>query len=199
MTKSPFRLTVVALCLVAVAAVLVVPPAAGQSLGDLAKKEQDRRKPGKPSEKPAEKKVYTNKDLTAPTPPTPAPAASQPAPTPAGGPAQTNPGQPQKPQGQQPQGETKDEAWWRARITTARTELSRNEIFLEALQSRINALNTDFVNRDDPAQRQVIANDRQRALAEMERVRGEIEKLKKQIVEIEEEARQAGVPPGWLR
>jgi SMC interacting uncharacterized protein involved in chromosome segregation len=84
-------------------------------------------------------------------------------------------------------------------MTTARTELSRNEIFLEALQSRVNALNTDFVNRDDPAQRQVLANDRQRALAEMERVRGEIDKLKKQIAEIEEEARQAGVPPGWLR
>jgi hypothetical protein len=185
---------------VALAALLFGAPAAAQSLADLAKKEQDRRKTtAKPAEKPAEKKVYTNKDLAAPAPPSPAAAATQPTPNATGGPAQTSPGQPQKPQGQQPQGEAKDEAWWRNRITAARTELSRNEIFLEALQSRVNALNTDFVNRDDPAQRQVIANDRQRALAEMERVRGEIEKLKKQIVEIEEEARQAGVPPGWLR
>ena len=29
-------------------------------------------------------------------------------------------------------------------------EVSRNETFAEALQSRINALSTDFVNRDDP-------------------------------------------------
>jgi hypothetical protein len=33
----------------------------------------------------------------------------------------------------------------------------------------------------------------------MDRVRQAIETLKKQIVDIEEEARQAGVPPGWLR
>lgn len=196
MTKSLSR-ALTALCLGVAAAGLVGRPAAGQSLADLAKKEQDRRKTT--TAKPAEKKVYTNKDLTAAAPPPPAPAATQPNPNAAGGPPQTNPGQAQNPRGQQPAGEVKDEAWWRNRMTAARTELSRNEIFLEALQSRVNALNTDFVNRDDPAQRQVIANDRQRALAEMERVRGEIEKLKKQIAEIEEEARQAGVPPGWLR
>jgi hypothetical protein len=195
MTKS-LRRGLKALCLGAAAALLVVPAATGQSLADLAKKEQARRKA---DAKPAEKKVYTNKDLPTAAAPPPAPVATSPNPSAAGGPAQTNPGQSQKPQGQQPQGEAKDEAWWRARMTTARTELSRNEIFLEALQSRVNALNTDFVNRDDPAQRQVLANDRQRALAEMERVRGEIDKLKKQIAEIEEEARQAGVPPGWLR
>ncbi|MGH9331880.1 MAG: hypothetical protein ACRD09_15685, partial [Vicinamibacterales bacterium] len=63
----------------------------------------------------------------------------------------------------------------------------------------VNALSTDLVNRDDPVQRAGIGTDRQRALAEMERVRGDVDKLKKQIVEIEEEARVAGVPPGWLR
>ena len=38
---------------------------------------------------------------------------------------------------------------------------------LEALQSRVNALSTDFVNRDDPFQRAKIAEDRQKALSEM--------------------------------
>ncbi|HXH05892.1 MAG TPA: hypothetical protein VNI83_04805, partial [Vicinamibacterales bacterium] len=94
---------------------------------------------------------------------------------------------------------TKTEQYWRERITAARAALERSELFLEALQSRVNALTTDFVNRDDPAQRAVIANDRQRALAEMERVRREIEKLKADIAAIQEEARKAGVPPGWLR
>ena len=74
-----------------------------------------------------------------------------------------------------------------------------SEVFLEALQSRVNALSTDFVNRDDPFQRAKIAEDRQKALSEMERVKGEIDQLKKQIDDIEEEARKAGVPPGWLR
>jgi polyhydroxyalkanoate synthesis regulator phasin len=45
----------------------------------------------------------------------------------------------------------------------------------------------------------VIGSDRQKALAEMERVRQEIDTLKKEIADLEEEARQAGVPPGWLR
>jgi hypothetical protein len=72
-------------------------------------------------------------------------------------------------------------------------------MFLEALQSRINALSGDFVNRDDPIQRARIGDDRQKALAEMERLQADIALGRKQIDEIEEEARKAGVPPGWLR
>jgi uncharacterized protein (UPF0335 family) len=63
----------------------------------------------------------------------------------------------------------------------------------------VNALTTDFVNRDDPAQRDQIAVERQKNLSELERVQKEIERLKKQVAEIEEEARRAGVPAGWLR
>jgi hypothetical protein len=72
-------------------------------------------------------------------------------------------------------------------------------MFVEALQSRINGLTTDFVNRDDPYQRAKIGEDRQKALDELARVKGEIEAGKKLIDNIEEEARRAGVPPGWLR
>jgi hypothetical protein len=156
------------------------------SLGDVAKKEQARRK--KAGTAP---KVWTNKDLPnggAPKTP-PAQAAS-------GGDAAAQAAQEKAPD--QPK-EEKDEAWWRARIGNAREELRRNEAFLEALQSRVNALSTDFVNRDDPYQRAQIGLDRQKALAEMDRVKGEIERLKKDIDDIEEEARKAGVPPGWLR
>ena len=78
----------------------------------------------------------------------------------------------------------KTEKYWRDRIEAANAELQRNQLFLDSLQSRVNALNTDFVNRDDPAQRAMIANDRQTALAEMDRVRQAIETLKKQIVDI---------------
>jgi hypothetical protein len=72
-------------------------------------------------------------------------------------------------------------------------------MFLEALQSRINALTTDFVNRDDPAQRAVIEQDRKKALTELERVRREIADRTKAIADLEEQARKAGVPAGWLR
>lgn len=93
----------------------------------------------------------------------------------------------------------KGESYWRGRINEARENLRRNESFAEALQSRVNALTTDFAARDDPNQRAKIGDDRQKALAEQERVRAEIEAARKLIATIEEEARQAGAPPGWLR
>ena len=92
-----------------------------------------------------------------------------------------------------------DEASWRARMTQARDALERSKIFLAALESRVNALSTDFVNRDDPGQRAVIERDRQTAVAEMARVRKDIERQTQAIADIEEDARRAGVPAGWLR
>jgi hypothetical protein len=168
--------------------------AVAQSLAEVAKKEQDRRK----STKATPNKVYTNKDLPQGAQAPPAAPVDPAAPgQPPGQAAQAPPAQP--PAAPQPPGEVKDEKWWRDRITAVRSELQRSQLFLEALQSRVNALSTDYVNRDDPAQRAVIATDRQKALAEMDRVRADIERLKKEIADIEEEARKAGVPPGWLR
>jgi hypothetical protein len=160
----------------------VVVLAQNPPLAEVARKEQERRKATKDP-----KKVFTNKDLKsgpqAPPPSTEAPAAQAPA--------EEKPAAPKEPE--------KDEAWWRARITQVRDTLARDEVLVEALQSRVNALSTDFVNRDDPYQRARIGEDRQKAIGEMDRVRAEIQNLKKQIEDIEEEARKAGVPPGWLR
>ena len=55
------------------------------------------------------------------------------------------------------------------------------------------------MNRDDPAQRAKIEADRKTALAELDRVKEEIEAQQKEITAIEDEARRAGVPSGWLR
>jgi hypothetical protein len=175
------------------AGVLVYPDVAAAqnpSLAEIARKEQDRRKATKNSDK-----VLTNKDLP--------PSAAKPAPASTTTDANTA-AQPaadagaQKPEGKSGEPE-KDEAWWKQRMVQAREGLRRNEAFLEALQSRINSLSADFVARDDPYQRAKIGEDRQKALAEMERVQSEIALGKKQIGDIEEEARKAGVPPGWLR
>jgi hypothetical protein len=182
--------------------------ASAQSLGEVAKQEEARRKavttPGK---------LYTNASVRPePAPAQPAPAqpgapatdAARPAApeaqaaAPSGAPAATPAGQAAAPK---PAAETgkKDEAYWRKRIQSAREAVQRSEIFAEALQSRINALTADFVNRDDPAQRTVVANDRQKALAELDRVKQEIAQQTKAIADIQEEARRASVPPGWLR
>jgi len=179
-----------------VVTLLVVSPAWAQSLGDVARKEEARRKTVK-----AAGKVYTNdtlrKEPEAPppaTPPSSAPAAA--APVPSGAQGHGGEAQPAAPQ---PDQKKKDEAYWRGRITEARQNLARSQVFHDALQSRINALTTDFVNRDDPAQRRVIEADRLKALAELDRVTKEIAQSKKAIADIEEEARRAAVPPGWLR
>ncbi len=70
---------------------------------------------------------------------------------------------------------------------------------LEALQSRINGLLADFTARDDPAQRSVIAENRQKALDELARLQKEQAALEKAIEDIHEEARRLRIPPGWLR
>jgi len=171
-------------------------PAYAQSLGDLAKREQERRKAQPPAVK-----TYTNDDLKQLPPPSGTPATPA---DPAGKPADAKtgtakPAEPEKVDATKPAEPAKDEAYWRGRITSAREDIRRNEAFKEALQTRINALTADFSARDDPYQRAKVADDRQKALAELARVSSDIEKTTKLIADIEDEARRAGVPPGWLR
>ena len=42
-------------------------------------------------------------------------------------------------------------------------------------------------------------SDRQKALTELDRVKKEIQQHTKALADLQEEARKAGVPPGWLR
>jgi hypothetical protein len=95
--------------------------------------------------------------------------------------------------------DTHDEAWWRARITTARGTVDHDQMMLDALQSQINGLTADFINRDDPAQKAQIEQQRNRALAELDRMKKQMADDKQAVTDILEEARKLGVPPGWLR
>jgi hypothetical protein len=187
---------------IALAVIIACGPsyAFAQGLADVAKAEEARRKTvEKATAKPA--KVYTNNslkpDITTPTvettpatkadpakpDATPADASKAPAAEKAGGSASA----------------MRDQAYWGGRMAEARAALDRSRMFGDALQSRINALTTDFTNRDDPAQRAVIEQDRRKALEELDRVKKEMADQTKAIAAIEDEARRAGVPPGWLR
>jgi hypothetical protein len=197
-----------------------------QSLGDTARREEERRKSVKPAGK-----VITNADLPAPLPVTAAPpttsgsstsadASSAGAGTPddksgvsaksdaSGSDSATtvakeakagkadkaeNDGKSDKADG------PKDEKYWRDRLKQAQEGIARDRTYAEALQTRINALTTDFVNRDDPAQRAVITADRQKAVTELDRLKKSIADQTKALADLEDEARRAGVPPGWLR
>jgi hypothetical protein len=172
--------------------------AGAQSLAEVAKKAAERRKAAGAEEKPASKKVYTNDDLKPAPPPSP---GTLPTPAAAEASKDATKAAAEKDKKEEPKkpDEEKGEDYWRGRMSQAREELRRNEMFRDALQTRINSLTNDFSARDDPYQRAQLADDRQKAIAEMARVTQEIESLKKQIADIEEEARQAGVPPGWLR
>ncbi len=165
------------------------------TLAELAKQEAARRKAVKSSGK-----VLSN-DSVATVRSSPLPA-SQPATPPASASSpQTAQADGKKPEDKpKPENDRKaQEAAWRQRIQGARESLQRSQMFADALQSQINGLTTDFTSRDDPAQRAVIADNRQKALAELDRVKNDIVQQTKAIADIQEEARRAGVPPGWLR
>lgn len=165
-------------------------PLRAQSLAEVAKKEEDRRK-GKKSAP----KTYTNNDLKPVplgTPPAGAPDASgQSASTTADAADTAAPAAAPT--------EVKDRAYWSKRMQAARAKLETDRLLADALQSRINALTMDFINRDDPAQRGKVATEREKALAELDRMKVAIAADEKAVPDIEEEARRSGAPPGWLR
>lgn len=185
--------------LVPVLLVGLAPLVSAQSpLGEIAQKEAERRKAVK-----SDGRVYTNSDLpnmgspiASPTPQAPAtPAVADASEPPSSEPV---PGS-VSPAAPAPEAEVRDRAYWSGRQAALRETFDRNQTLLDALQSRINALTTDFVNRDDPAQRAVIATDRDRAMAELERLRKQVVADQKSLDDFAGEARRASVPPGWLR
>lgn len=191
--KHRYSLTVFVAVAVALSGVGAAAPASGQSLGDLAQQEASRRKaikqPGK---------VYTNQSVP--------PPVGEVIPTPPGPPSSTpgqpavEPVQPSKPtQPDPPTDPQRTPEYWRQRMVDARQLRESNAMAVDALQSQINALWADFTARDDPAQRSVIGATRQKALDELDRRRTQQTLLDKAILDIEEEARRAKVPPGWLR
>jgi hypothetical protein len=192
---SPARFFVAAALFLSGAS-LLAPQARAQSLADVAKKEEDRRK-----RVAAPAKVYTNKDLNPVPAGSPPPAATKPAEgaakdkdadTDAKGKGSKAPDAGDK-------AAVKDQAYWAGKYKGLQDALLRDQNYADAMQTRINSLSADFVNRDDPAQRSVIERDRQKALAELARLKQSILDTKKSIADFEEEARRAGVPPGWLR
>lgn len=191
----------------ALIAALLAPfgvPLSGQTLADVARKEEERRRTVK-----AGARTISNRDLQS-VPSTMA-AASTPADQASGGVAQPDAqggaraaakgddkkaGDAASAQGQAP---AKDEKSWRTQMTQLKTQLERDKMLAEALQTRINSLTTDYVNRDDPAQRSVLAAERQKSVDELARLKKAVVDGTKAITALEEDARRAGVPPGWLR
>ena len=161
-----------------------------QSLADVARAEEARRKTVK-----AAVKVYTNEDLDG------APATGA-APTPSATPATgtAKPGDPAaKPEEQKPVDPTKTEKYWKDRAAAIQQSLSRSKVLLEALQTQISGMNAEFLSMDDPGQRGLLEARLQRASGELQRVQQDIDKQTKAAADLQEEARKSGVPAGWIR
>lgn len=192
--------------------VLATTPGLSAQLGSVAKKEAERRKTA-PSGK-----VYTNDSLSPAPEPSSAPATSGSDAAPAASSSSdtdksatdksttdksaadtTDKAAPSKQVSADPAERKKEEAEWRERIKNEREALERAKSYADALQIKINSLNTDFVNRDDPVQRAAIAAERDKSLAEMDRLKKEIAEHTKKIAAIQQDARRAGAPPGWVR
>ena len=207
--KSSAITAVILLC------VLVTTTGLSAQLGTIAKKEAERRKTAKTG------KVYTNDNLPAAPEPSSAPAtsgSSSDAATASSSPSSdadksaadksatdkpaadtADKAAPSKQVSADPEERKKEEAAWRERIKNERDALDRAKSYADALQVKINSLNTDFVNRDDPVQRAAIAAERDKSLAEMDRLKKEIAEHTKKIAAIQLDARRAGAPPGWVR
>jgi hypothetical protein len=92
-----------------------------------------------------------------------------------------------------------DEKWWRDRMAKARKDLAKDEAAVGPAESRANSLTTAAVNTDDPAKQLQVRQQLLTTLAEVERLKTQIEVDKKAIADIQSEARRAGIPPGWIR
>jgi hypothetical protein len=165
-------------------------------LAEVAKKEEARRKTTKKATR-----VITNANLGANEvnlPPRSMPSFAGSA---TATPSNTSPGSPTIPGGkvEPPNPAQKDQAFWQGRMKTAMDDLNRTEMFAGSLQTKINSLRTDFTNRDNRVEREKIQQELNTSLAELERLNKEVEQKRKAISALEEEARKAGVPPGWLR
>ena len=155
----------------------------GTSLADVALHESIRR-----ALTPASTHSLTTADIppAEPRPQPPEPPAQPPEP----------PAQVSEPPAKPPE---LDEAGWRKKMAAARDALEQDRVLADAMQSHVNALTTDAINRDDPAQRAELQRQRDRALQELDRLTKQIEKDKLAITAIEDDARRKNIPPGWIR
>jgi hypothetical protein len=169
-----------------VAGVLVAGVAASsaQSLADVARREEARRqKIAKPS------KVYTDDDVQKYAPVTPGAQAAATTVTALDGNG--------KPVGQQAaaEGLPSDEAGWRARLQNARDGLDRDKLLLSALEQQARST----ARRASTPEGDQSADDGSTRAAEIKRLKAEMDAFRATLANAEEDARKAGVPPGWVR
>jgi len=141
---------------------------------------------------PKAKKVFTNDDMPAPASETTAKAA-EPA---AGGQAETSTAESKENAENNP----KSEAYWRKRFEKQREKISNAEQELDVLQRELNKDQVQYYNDPQKAmQQQYSRSDINEKTAKIDAKKKELEALKQQLSDMEDELRKAGGDPGWAR
>jgi len=163
-----------------------------QSLGQAAQKEKEKRAARAKESKPdsTAPKVITEEDLEASRP-----AEAPPKSDASGGQAGASSGGHSYPPAfgvADPYDRAQQEKTWRGRAAGARQLVRTMEMLLQAEEEEAHkaaywAWDTQVPIRPVPK------------LAGLEGARSALEKAKRQLEELEEEARRKGIPPGWLR
>ncbi len=167
-----------------------------QSLGDLAKKEKERR-----DNVGADGKVITNNDtsrysngaVTTGTPPTPTPPDKKTGDKAAV--AESG----NKEQNDEPVDfEGRPESYWRQTFADARKRVADLENQANVLVLKIVDLQTQFYREADGFRQQTIQRDIQKSFYEQDANKEELAKAKALLQDLEKEARKSGALPGWL-
>ena len=175
--------TVFAACL------CVVVPSAEQSLADVARNTEAAR--NAIAARPRAK-VYTNKDLSPVDHMPPAPTASNRSPT---APEPASPA----PSARQPLTDVKSEAYWRNRVRPLLERLERARALADDTKRRAEAL---MRSADRCFMIGVVCADYTESLRlteEHKALLADVGHAEREVAELQEEARRAGVPPGWVR
>jgi len=177
--------------------------ASAQSLGDLAKKEKERREKVSSETKSittADAEKYKTGPVTTGTAPAPAPAAKDKEAADKTGAPKSAVDEKGKPKSDEPtdfQGRT--ESFWRQTLGDARARVKELENESNALALRLNDLQNRFYRESDGYRQQTVQRDINKTFYEQDQNKTNLAKARADVDDLEREGRKSGALPGWLR
>jgi len=93
----------------------------------------------------------------------------------------------------------RDEGWWRQKMAELRAAAEKDQVAADTLQTRINRLQADSVNIDDPLKQTRARMELVTAIDQLDKMKVQVEADRRAIAALQEEARRLSVPAGWIR
>jgi hypothetical protein len=165
-----------------------------QSLGDLAKKENERRKEIK------DEKVITDEEAASyQSNPVKTNVRDQSAAKPDSADQATTDSKKAKPESDEPVDfEGRPESYWRKTMDDARQKVKELEDKATELTLKVNNLQNQFYREDSGFKREDIQRELQKTYYEQDKNKEDLAKAKDVLQDLDKEARKSGALPGWL-